>query len=60
MVIVGSTVTIIISIFMLGFRFTANTTAWPDPWANVLTFGAVIVMLGGIVGVWSGLRHNPF
>ena len=58
MVTLGSTIAIVISLFMLGFRFTANLSSWPSPTADVLTFAAVIVMLSGAAGVFLSMRHN--
>ena len=58
MLIVGMIVGVVVSILMLGFRFTANLAAWPDPVPDVLTAVAIIMLGGSLVGMVVAASHK--
>ena len=58
LMVLGMIVGVVVSILMLGFRFTANLSTWPDPVPNVLTAVAVIMLGGSLVGMVVAASHK--
>ena len=49
--VLGMIVGVIVSILMLGFRFTAILSTWPSPVPDVLTTAGIIMLLGSLIGM---------
>jgi hypothetical protein len=58
LMVLGMIVGVVVSILMLGFRFTANLATWPDPVPNVLTAVAVIMLGGSLMGMVVAASHR--